>query len=175
MPRLTGEPLSMSDTLEPRNPAYFLDDVLLLPHSETKSRDDAIDAILLKLADGSRLDAELVPALRAAILARDDLGPTGIGEGVAIPHAWHISLGRIVSALAVSPSGLDYPSLDGLPVHIVLLILSPPSKEFEPAKQAIFSSWLGRLRDPAFRARLIRSKTADELRRAIQAGVGEDS
>lgn len=157
----------MSDALESRSPATFPDDVICLPHPEIKSRDDAIEAILLRLAEGSRIDAESVPALRAAIVMRDELGPTGIGEGVAIPHAWHPALERIVSALAVSRPGLDYPSLDGRPVHIVLLILTPPTKEFEAAKQAMFGEWLGRLRDPAFRSRLIGADGPDALKQAV--------
>jgi mannitol/fructose-specific phosphotransferase system IIA component (Ntr-type) len=142
---------------------------LLLDDSRARSRDQAIKEMLALMADEGLVPASLVSELRETLIFRDELGPTGIGEGVAIPHAWHPGLDRIVAALAVSECGLDYPSLDGEPVHIILLILTPPSSAFEPAKRGLFDDWLRRLREPAFRASLRLAATSDELRRAIRA------
>ena len=104
-----------------------------------------------------------MPTLREAIIRRDELGPTGIGEGVAIPHAWHKGLDRMVVALAISRKGVDYGSIDGEPVHIILLILTEPTAASEAAKQTTFEAWLGCLRDPAFRAGLRLADTPEEL------------
>jgi mannitol/fructose-specific phosphotransferase system IIA component (Ntr-type) len=143
--------------------------VLFLDDAEARTRDQAIGALLARMADEGLVPASLVPELRETLLRRDELGPTGIGEGVAIPHAWHADLDAIVAVLAVSRGGIDYPSLDGVPVHIILLILTPPSRAFEPAKRGIFDDWLRHLREPAFRASLRLAATSDELRGAIRA------
>jgi mannitol/fructose-specific phosphotransferase system IIA component (Ntr-type) len=142
---------------------------LLLDSAGARTRDQAVDAILVELAAGNHIPIELVEELRNSIAGRDQLGPTGIGEGVAIPHAWHRGLNRMAVALGVSREGLDYPSLDGGRVHIVLLVLTPPSLAFEPAKAETFELWIRHLREPAFRASLSLAATPEELQRAIRA------
>jgi mannitol/fructose-specific phosphotransferase system IIA component (Ntr-type) len=143
-------------------------DHLLMLGVNAATRGEAIHAILEDLVERSILSFENVPALESAIIGRDELGPTGIGEGIAIPHACHSGLDRVVVALAVSRDGIDYPSLDGEPVHVILLILTPPYREFEPTKQAIFETWLRHFREPAFRASLRLSRNSEELREAIR-------
>jgi mannitol/fructose-specific phosphotransferase system IIA component (Ntr-type) len=148
--------------------AASLDDLLLLDEEPAGDRDRAVRAILDRLAERGAFDPTLVPVLHEAVIRRDELGPTGIGEGVAIPHAWHAGLDRLVAALGVSRCGIAYPSLDGAPVHLVLLVLMPPSKAFEPAKEATFDVWLRHLREPAFRAGLIRAASSEELREVLR-------
>ena len=115
------------------------------------------------------IDPSLVPELLESILRRDELGPTAIGEGVAIPHTWHPGLDRVSVVLGVSRKGLDYSSLDGEPVHIVLMILTPVSAEAEAVKQRIFDVWIHHLRNPAFRASLLLATSIEDLREAIRA------
>lgn len=60
-----------------------------------------------------------------AIVKRELLGSTGIGRGVAIPHAKHASVDRLVGAVAISKSGVAFDSLDGEPVHVFVMLVSP--------------------------------------------------
>ncbi|MCI0685271.1 MAG: PTS sugar transporter subunit IIA [Gemmataceae bacterium] len=60
-----------------------------------------------------------------AILKRELLGSTGIGRGVAIPHAKHASVDRLIGAVAVSKPGVGFDSLDGEPVHVFVMLISP--------------------------------------------------
>jgi nitrogen PTS system EIIA component len=143
--------------------------IFLLDDTRVTTRDRAIEAILKRLAADGLVPPQLVEELQDSISGREELGPTAIGEGVAIPHAWHRGLERMASALAVSRRGLDYPSLDGQPVHIVLLVLTPPSAEFQPAKGEIFDLWLRHLREPAFRASLTMAANEEDLFAAIRA------
>jgi mannitol/fructose-specific phosphotransferase system IIA component (Ntr-type) len=159
----------MGDPERPRPLANSLDDLLILSEEGVRTRDQAIDAMLEGLASRGVLPRELVSAVRAAILSRDELGPTGIGEGVAIPHAWHAGLDRMLTTLAVSRRGVDYPSMDGGAVHIILLVLTPPDRTFAQPKQRFFGGWLGRLRNPVFRASLLLAGSRDQLHEAIQA------
>ena len=102
------------------------------------------DAIVPDLAAGSKegVIREMVESLRAAgqfrgadpedivraILKRELLGSTGIGRGVAIPHTKHASVERLVGTIAVSPTGVAFESLDGEPVYIFVLLVSPQDR-----------------------------------------------
>jgi mannitol/fructose-specific phosphotransferase system IIA component (Ntr-type) len=63
-----------------------------------------------------------------AIMKREELGSTGIGRGVAVPHTKHPSIERLVGTVAVSPEGVDFDSLDGERVHLFFLLISPPDR-----------------------------------------------
>jgi PTS system fructose-specific IIA component/PTS system nitrogen regulatory IIA component len=85
---------------------------------------------------------ELVEALRAAgyfksadpedivraILKREQIASTGIGRGVAIPHAKHNSAERLVGTVALSKGGVPFDSVDGEPVFIFVLLISPQDR-----------------------------------------------
>jgi PTS system fructose-specific IIA component/PTS system nitrogen regulatory IIA component len=85
---------------------------------------------------------EMVEALRAAghfqnsdaedivraILKRELLGSTGIGRGVAIPHTKHSSVDRLIGTVALSKPGVAFDSLDGEPVHVFVLLISPQDR-----------------------------------------------
>src|SRR5262245_15113828 len=63
-----------------------------------------------------------------AILKREQLGSTGIGRGVAIPHTKHNSVERLVGTVAVSKVGVAFDSVDGEPVHLLVLLVSPQDR-----------------------------------------------
>ena len=63
-----------------------------------------------------------------AILKREQLGSTGIGRGVAIPHTKHNSVERLVGSVAVSKTGVPFDSVDGEPVHVLVLLVSPQDR-----------------------------------------------
>jgi mannitol/fructose-specific phosphotransferase system IIA component (Ntr-type) len=149
--------------------------LLMLDDLNVTGRDGAVESILRHLAGRSLVPACLVAELREAIIRRDELGPTGIGEGVAIPHAAHRELDRLVTGLAVSRRGLDYPSLDGQPVHIVVLLLAPLDRLAEQLKQSAFDRWLHHLRNPAFRASLRLADSTEELQAAVRAAESRPS
>jgi mannitol/fructose-specific phosphotransferase system IIA component (Ntr-type) len=61
------------------------------------------------------------------VMAREQLGSTGIGHGVAIPHGRMPDLAAPMLALARHQDGVDFDAIDGQPVHIVILLLVPDS------------------------------------------------
>src|SRR5229473_3516644 len=63
-----------------------------------------------------------------AILKRELLGSTGIGRGVAIPHTKHTSVDRLIGTVAVSRAGVAFESLDGEPVFVFVLLISPQDR-----------------------------------------------
>ncbi len=86
--------------------------------------------------------AELVQAMRKAyegekfvvadivegVLQREKLGSTGLGGGVAVPHAKLEGIRGVIGAFGRSASGLDFNAVDGESVHLVFLILAPPAR-----------------------------------------------
>ena len=63
-----------------------------------------------------------------AILSREELGSTGIGQGVAVPHTRHPSAQRLLGAVALSRKGVEFAALDGEPVYVFFLLISPPNQ-----------------------------------------------
>ena len=81
--------------------------------------DQAVD---LMEATGCLADKE---AYKKCVLAREEQGTTGIGEGVAIPHGKTEAVLRAGLAAMVLPEGVDYDSLDGQPAKLIFLIAAP--------------------------------------------------
>lgn len=63
-----------------------------------------------------------------AVMRREQLGTTGIGHGIAIPHSRHPSVDRLIGTLAIAPDGLPFESLDGEPVYVFVLLVSPQER-----------------------------------------------
>jgi PTS system nitrogen regulatory IIA component len=61
---------------------------------------------------------------------REELGSTGIGKGVAIPHCRSAVLPQLMLAFGRSQKGIDFGAVDGKPVHLFFLIASPPIEVF---------------------------------------------
>lgn len=93
-----------------------------------RTKAETMTAILDRLVETGSLAEEHRQGVLAAILKREALGSTGIGRGVAIPHAKHPGLARLVGAVADFPAGVNFDSLDGKPVHLVCLLLSPAER-----------------------------------------------
>jgi mannitol/fructose-specific phosphotransferase system IIA component (Ntr-type) len=60
-----------------------------------------------------------------AIIKREQLGSTGIGHHVAIPHTKHACVDRLIGVVAVSKAGVAFDSLDGEPVNVFVMLISP--------------------------------------------------
>src|SRR5436189_4443808 len=61
-----------------------------------------------------------------ALMQREKLGSTGIGQGVAIPHGKSEAADKLVGALGISKKGVNFDALDGEPVHVIFLLVAPP-------------------------------------------------
>lgn len=83
--------------------------------------DDAIAEIGTALARAYDLDLQHV---LASLRRREELGTTALGDGLALPHG-RTGISKTVGALGISPPGIDWDAPDGLPVHVVVALLSP--------------------------------------------------
>lgn len=134
-------------------------------------------AIVLDLKSQDRKGAlrELVEAAKAAygltrlpvadvveaIVAREKIGSTGMGRGVAIPHVKCEAVKFVVGAFGRSPRGLDYNAVDGEPVNLLFLILASPVKpeEYTEALRCVASA----VRRPYFCKFARNAKSAKEI------------
>jgi PTS system fructose-specific IIA component/PTS system nitrogen regulatory IIA component len=95
-------------------------------HADTKG--GVIREMAQALVDVGKIAAGDLESIVKAIMKREDLGSTGIGRGVAVPHTKHPSVSRLVGTVAVSQDGIDFQSLDGEPVQLFFLLVSPPDR-----------------------------------------------
>ena len=78
--------------------------------------------VLINTGDVKQEDKD---KLYDVLMARESLGSTAIGQGVAIPHGKCEYVDKLIGCLAVSKQGIDFNSLDGEPSHIFFLLLAP--------------------------------------------------
>lgn len=95
---------------------------------QATAKEDAIREIVGSLAQAGRLPESDLESVARAILGREELGSTGIGQGVAVPHTRHPTVSRLVGTVALSRRGVDFAALDGEPVDILFLLISPPNQ-----------------------------------------------
>jgi mannitol/fructose-specific phosphotransferase system IIA component (Ntr-type) len=94
---------------------------------QATTKEEAIREIAFSLRDAGSLAADDVESVIRHILNREELGSTGIGQGVAVPHTRHPKVDRLVCTIALSQRGVDFAALDNEPVDILFLLVSPPS------------------------------------------------
>jgi PTS system fructose-specific IIA component/PTS system nitrogen regulatory IIA component len=96
-----------------------------------------------------------------AILKRELLGSTGIGRGVAIPHAKHPGVDRLIGSIALSRAGVAFDSLDGEPVHVFILLISPQDRTGDHLRA--LENVSRSLKDEYFVQSLRKSTTRDQI------------
>lgn len=105
--------------------ASLLSEDQIIPEMAATDRWQAIEEIVGRLVGGGHLDeahrAEAVAALRH----REETMSTGIGFGIAIPHASCDAVHEVTACFGRSKAGIDFESLDGKPVHNIVLFLVP--------------------------------------------------
>ncbi|NQV23777.1 MAG: PTS sugar transporter subunit IIA [Rhodopirellula sp.] len=103
----------------------FLEADAVLPSLKATHKNDAIREIVESLANAGVLSETDTESITDTLLRREGLASTGIGEGVALPHTRHPAITREVGTIAWSTRGVDFQSVDGRTVHLIVLLLSP--------------------------------------------------
>ena len=123
------------------------------------SKEEAINKLVdLMCATGKISDKD---AYKEGILAREALTSTGIGEGIAIPHAQVAAVKAPGLAAMTVPDGVDYESLDGQPAHLFFMIAAPADGGSTHLQALAKLSAL--LMDEGFRQDLLNAKTPEEF------------
>ena len=103
---------------------FVLEESIVSELRATQKR-EVLAEVVESLIDAGCLDPEAKESVVDALMHREEIGSTGIGHGVAIPHAKHPAVRRLLGAYAHSSAGVDFSSLDGQPVKALFLILWP--------------------------------------------------
>jgi PTS system nitrogen regulatory IIA component len=104
-----------------------------------------------------------VDRIALALLKREELGSTGMGGGVALPHARIDAVNRPFGILVRLTQPIDYEAIDGLPVDLVFALLLPTSAE--RGQLTALASVARKLRTPETQDRLRRARSGSELYR----------
>jgi nitrogen PTS system EIIA component len=136
---------------------FFSEDVVKLD-LEGSTKDEVLKELISVLG----LDEKSEGILYKMLKRRENLGSTGIGRGIAIPHCRSLVVNRLRVAFGRKPDGLDFRAIDEQPVHNVFLIVAPPlevSNQYLPVlgKIAQFS------KEPDVAARLQEIGSAGEF------------
>ncbi len=131
--------------------------------AELRSSDKV--GVITELVESLLAAGEISPAdkddIVKAILKREELGSTGIGRGIAVPHTKHPSVEKLVGTVGVSSGGVEFESLDGEPVQLFFLLVSPPDRPGDHLRA--LENISRQLRDETFCRFLRQSKTADDI------------
>jgi nitrogen PTS system EIIA component len=84
------------------------------------------DDVLKELIALLRLDEKSEGMLFKMLKRRENLGSTGIGRGIAIPHCRSLVVNKLRVAFGRKPAGVDFKAMDDKPVHFLFLIVAPP-------------------------------------------------
>ncbi|MBK1882905.1 PTS sugar transporter subunit IIA [Luteolibacter pohnpeiensis] len=105
--------------------AQLLDLDQILPDMKAVDHWPSIQELVQQLAELGKLDAALHEEVLESLKAREEQVSTGIGHGVAIPHAFSDNLDHVVAIFGRSQNGIDFQALDDAPVHFIILFIVP--------------------------------------------------
>ncbi len=106
-----------------------------------------------------------------AVMRREHIGSTALGWGIAVPHATHKAVDRLVATIGICREGLDFNSLDGERTHLFFLLVSPPDRHAQHIEA--LKNVSQQVRDQMFRKCLLQAKTAEEVVQVLEEADGE--
>ncbi len=142
----------------------------VLPRLAAASRRQALQAMSEVAAKAANVDAR---AAFEAVLMRERLSGTGMGDGVAIPHAPVAGVTRPIGAFARLEMPQDFDALDSRPADLVFLLLAPPERGGDHLKALARVSRL--LRHAEIREKLRAARSGDEIYALFSSAVRSDA
>lgn len=126
-----------------------------------EDKEGVIREMVQALLDASKIAESEYEGIVKSVMKREELGSTGIGRGVAVPHTKHPSIDRLVGTVAVSSEGVDFSSLDGEKVHLFFLLISPPDRPSDHLRA--LENVSRQLRDETFCRFLKQAKSSEDI------------
>lgn len=128
---------------------------------DVETKEEVIRSMATALLEAGKITEDQYESIVEAILKREELGSTGIGRGVAVPHTKHPSVTDLVGTVAVSEDGVEFESLDGEKVNLLFLLVSPPDRPGDHLRA--LENISRQLRDETFCRLLKQSKAPDDV------------
>ncbi|MGX1983331.1 PTS system D-fructose-specific IIA component (F1P-forming) (Frc family) /PTS system D-fructose-specific IIB component (F1P-forming) (Frc family) /PTS system D-fructose-specific IIC component (F1P-forming) (Frc family) [Thermolongibacillus altinsuensis] len=147
----------------------LLKEETIVLHLKAKTKEEVIDELADVLDRAGKLNDKQM--FKQAIFAREAQSTTGIGEGIAIPHAKTKAVRVPAVAFGRSQEGVDYEALDGKPSHLFFMIAAPEGANNTHLEALSRLSTL--LMDASFRAKIENASTKEEVIQAIEKKEAE--
>lgn len=138
--------------------ADYLDSRLVI-FLNVGTRDEALNELVDMAFQAKKLEDR--DAFFHAIIEREKIVSTGIGMGVAIPHAKLSSFDNFFIVLGIARKGLEWNSLDGAPVRVIFMIGGPDDKQTEYLQ--ILSSLTQSIKDEQIRKKLLTMNSSSDI------------
>src|SRR5438132_9875023 len=133
----------------------------IIPEMQATERWPAIVELIDFLVTGGRIAAEDKESILAALRAREETMSTGIGFGIAIPHASSERVTKVVAAFGRSSAGIEFEALDNAPVKFVVLFVVPKD-QFQTHLRTL-AAIAKFLNDRGTREKLAGAKSTEEI------------
>jgi mannitol/fructose-specific phosphotransferase system IIA component (Ntr-type) len=133
----------------------------VLPDLVGQSKTEVLAEMIAYAVSGGALPKGRRAQAIVALEEREERGSTGLGRGIAIPHAKLPGLRRHAGLVARSHHGVDFRSIDGEPVHVLVMLVSPQSRLEEHLSMLRWIS--GIARDADFASFIRQARTAQEI------------
>jgi fructose-specific phosphotransferase system IIA component len=146
--------------------ADFMSTPAIRADLDADDKESVIREMAQALVDAGKIAQKDFDGIVQAILKREELGSTGIGRGVAVPHTKHPSVEQLVGTVGVSHDGIDFNSLDGEKVQLVFLLVSPPDRPGDHLRA--LENISRQLRDDMFCRFLKQAKTAEDISQLLE-------
>ena len=130
------------------------------------NKDDVVAELVEALIEADAIKEDERDNIIKAIMKREELGSTGIGRGIAVPHTKHPSVEQLVGTVGVSVEGVDFNSLDGEKVQLLFLLVSPPDRPGDHLRA--LENISRRLRDDTFCRFLKQSKNPEDIQQLLE-------
>jgi fructose-specific phosphotransferase system IIA component len=137
---------------------------LVFLNFEADNKEMAMEKLIAALEESGTIQEPMV--LKTALYEREKLGTTGVGGGIAMPHARSSAIKDLTVAFFRSEKGIDFNSIDGKPVHLIFMLLAPISSGGPYLKLLAKISRL--LRSDEFRDALMEAGTPQKVMEIIQ-------
>ncbi|QDU54243.1 PTS sugar transporter subunit IIA [Aeoliella mucimassa] len=124
-------------------------------------KESVIREMTSALQTAHSIAADQMESVVEAILKREELGSTGIGRGVAVPHTKHPTVDKLCGAVGISEEGVEFDSLDGEKVHLLFMLVSPPDRPGDHLRA--LENISRQLRNDTFCRFLKQSKTDEDV------------
>ena len=133
----------------------------ITPKIKATDKQGVIHEMVQSLLDAGGIKKEEYEGIVKAIIKREELGSTGIGCGIALPHEKYPSMKRHVGAFAISTEGIDFDCLDDEKAQLFFMVISPSDDSIGHLR--VMEHLTRRLKDDTFRRFLKQSKTREEI------------
>ena len=144
----------------------FINTKAICAELKAQTKEEVIEELVQSLLDSGQIQADQREDIVASIMKREELGSTGIGRGVAVPHTKHPSVEQLVGTVGVSVNGVDFDSLDGERVQLFFLLISPPERPGDHLRA--LENISRQLRDETFCRFLKQSRSPSYIKQLLQ-------